>query len=88
MEGERLVGGLRCGEVLERLDAFVDGTLDEAARTRVIAHVSGCDRCARFGRTYGEVVRRTRGVARPPEPELDVLERLRARVMGLDLDPE
>lgn len=86
MEGERLVAGLLCGEVLEKLGGFVDGTLDEEARQRVIGHVSGCDRCDRFGRTYGEVVRRIRSAARPAEPEPGVLDRLMARMARMDSD--
>lgn len=80
MEGEVLVGGLRCAEVLEKLDAFVDGTLDAATRAAIVAHVGGCQRCERFGGTYAEVVGRIRAAARASEPEPAVLDRLRARL--------
>ena len=49
MKGEREIAGLRCGEVLERLSDFLDGELSEIERAGVIAHLAGCDTCARFG---------------------------------------
>lgn len=58
---ERQVGGLWCHEVLQKLDAFVDGTLDEAASAAVRAHTAGCDNCARFGGAYGALVQALRG---------------------------
>lgn len=80
MEGEREVGGLRCSEVLARLDGFVDGTLAPEEQARVIAHVSGCALCERFGGTYAETTRRIRAAAAPPEPSDGVLDRLLARL--------
>jgi len=61
MRGEREVAGLRCGEVLERLDAYLDGALEVPARERLEAHVRGCDQCARFGGVYAATVRALRG---------------------------
>lgn len=81
MDGEREIAGMVCSDVLSKLDAFLDGTLSDAEREAVIAHVHGCDRCAKFGATYAAV---TKGIqtltARGPLPESDVLERLRARL--------
>lgn len=56
MTVERLVGGLTCFEVLERLSDFLDGELSEADRARVEAHLAGCDACTRFGGDFGQVV--------------------------------
>ncbi len=56
MEGERVVGGLRCSEVLADLTEYVDGRLDADRRSRIEAHVGGCSNCARFGGTFGKVV--------------------------------
>lgn len=53
---ENHVGGLWCREVLERLDAYVDGLLEPAELVAVQAHVQGCDQCARFGGAYARVV--------------------------------
>jgi anti-sigma factor RsiW len=57
---EKLVGGLTCFEVLERLSDFLDGELSEADRARVEAHLAGCDACTRFGGEFGQVVRALR----------------------------
>lgn len=58
---EREVGGLRCGEVLERLGDFVDGELSAAEVAKVHAHLAGCDVCERFG---GEFARTVGGLRR------------------------
>jgi anti-sigma factor (TIGR02949 family) len=46
---EKVVGGLSCGQVLDRLSDYLDGDLEPAAREAVEAHLRGCDGCARFG---------------------------------------
>jgi anti-sigma factor RsiW len=86
MEGERHIAGLSCGQVLGHLDAFVDGSLDAEVRGRVVAHVSACAQCERFGRTYATVVQRIRGAARGADPEEGVLGRLRAHLDSLPDD--
>jgi anti-sigma factor RsiW len=69
MRGERTVAGLRCGEVLADLSAYLDGELDADTRAAIEAHVSGCTQCARFGGQFAAVVTalRTR-LAAPPDP--------------------
>lgn len=57
MTREREVGGLRCSEVLEHLSDYVDGQLAATLRSKVDAHLAGCDNCSRFGGEYGAVVR-------------------------------
>ena len=76
--------GLRCADVLSKLDAFVEGALDAEAKSAVVTHVSGCDRCARFGGTYADVVKRIRAGARVEEPAPSVLDRLRAKLDAID----
>lgn len=46
---------LRCIEVVELLTAYLDGSLDEATRASVEAHLAACDACA----TYLEQIRAT-----------------------------
>lgn len=87
MKGERLVAGLRCSEVVARLDAYADGTLSEADRAAVVAHVAGCTLCEDFGGRYAATIAALRRLAatEAPDPErdaakaraLDSLRRLR-----------
>lgn len=60
MATNRLVGGLYCFEVLDRLSEYLDGELDEVKRREVEAHLSGCDECTRFGGEFGAVVKAVR----------------------------
>jgi anti-sigma factor RsiW len=53
---ERQVGGLWCREVLEHLDAFVDGELPGPTLASVQAHVAECTQCAQFGAAYARLV--------------------------------
>lgn len=66
---EREVAGLRCTEVLAVLSAYVDGELDADTRTRVDAHLAGCDWCEHFGGEFVGTIRQLRRtlVLRAPE---------------------
>jgi anti-sigma factor RsiW len=57
----RDVGGLRCDEVLEALDRYVDGLLSDEELEMVQAHVQACANCRRFGGAYARVVAALRG---------------------------
>lgn len=46
---ERVVGGLSCGQALDRLSDYLDDELAPDARLAVEDHLRGCDGCARFG---------------------------------------
>ncbi len=37
---------MTCDEILERLEAFVDGELDASERATIEAHLAGCEACA------------------------------------------
>ncbi len=63
---DRDVGGIRCAEVLARLDDVLEGALDEGDRTRITTHVAGCPECAKFGERYTAVVRALREADVPP----------------------
>lgn len=67
-DGERIVGGLSCGEVLTALSDLVDGQLPEADVAAVHAHVAGCDVCERLGGRFGAIVAGLRVAPREPEP--------------------
>jgi len=60
VKGERVVGGLSCGQVLDRLSDYLDGDLAGQPREAVEMHLRGCDGCARFGGELQATVRALR----------------------------
>jgi anti-sigma factor (TIGR02949 family) len=78
VENEKVVGGLSCSEVLARLSDYVDDELGADARSRVEAHLRGCDGCARFGGEFRATVRALRAhLAVAAEVPSDLKDRLR-----------
>jgi len=65
---DRMVAGLRCQEVLERLSEYLDGELSAPEVARVEAHVRGCDWCERFGGQFAESVALLKRELGAPEP--------------------
>lgn len=57
---ERVVGGLSCGQVLDRLSGYLDGELGADVRAAVEEHLRGCDGCSRFGGELRATVRALR----------------------------
>ena len=55
--GEKVVAGLACGQVLDRLSDYLDGELSPEERGRLEAHLRGCEGCARFGGELRATVR-------------------------------
>jgi len=68
MKGEREVAGMKCGEVLSGLSAYLDDELTPERRTQVEAHLGGCDTCERFGGEMGRVVAAVRAWRSPATP--------------------
>lgn len=86
MKGERVVGGLSCGQVLERLSDYLDGDLGAERRAAVEEHLRGCDGCARFGGEFRATVSALRDhLLASPAPPSRLRERLAA---ALDREPE
>jgi len=56
MSAEKMVGGLTCSEVLVRLSDYLDEDLAPGEKSKVEAHLAGCDACTRFGGEFGAVV--------------------------------
>lgn len=56
MAEDREIAGIRCLQVLEKLDDYVAGELLETRRGQVEAHLRGCDWCTKFGGEYASLV--------------------------------
>jgi anti-sigma factor RsiW len=80
MEGERVVAGVRCGEVLAELSELLDGTLTPARARQLQEHVRGCDPCGRFGDELTGAVHALRTALREPQLESGARDRLRLRL--------
>jgi RNA polymerase sigma-70 factor (ECF subfamily) len=79
MARDRLVGALRCSEVLARLGGYVDGELSEPEAAEIDDHLRGCTVCARFGGRFSRVVRSVRAtLGAAPLVDQGVLARVRA----------
>lgn len=77
----RVVAGLRCIDVLDRLSDYLDGDLSIEERGRVEAHLKDCDQCERFGGQMASIVRSLRKTLREPEAlENEVARRLKERL--------
>lgn len=76
---ERVVGGVRCGEVLSLLSDYLDDSLSYATRLQIEEHLLGCDWCEKFGGEFGRTVELLRKsvIRDEPLPD-DVNARLRA----------
>lgn len=80
---DRMVGGLRCRDVLDLLADYVDGELDAATLGKVDAHLRGCDTCEKFGGEYGALVAHLRARLAAGEPEAGIRERLAEQMARL-----
>jgi anti-sigma factor RsiW len=59
----------RCTEVLERLDAWIDGDMGETEAAAIQAHIDGCESCQRERRLAEEVLAELRAMPRFEVPE-------------------
>lgn len=80
MQGEKVVGGIACSEVLARLSDYVDGRLAPNERASIDAHLRGCSNCERFGGTFGAAIGALREQLGEDGAVDDALSRLRARL--------
>ena len=88
MKDEKVVGGLSCGQVLERLSDYIDDELGSDARAAVEEHLRGCDGCARFGGEFRATVRALREhLLEPGKPPSRLRTRL-AEALAREPDPE
>ncbi len=81
MPEQRVVAGIRCGEVLQRLSDYIDGELTPADAQRIEEHLLGCDWCEQFGGDFATAVnalrRQLAGDDINAESRLRLRERLR-----------
>jgi anti-sigma factor RsiW len=80
MDGERIVAGLHCGEVLAELTAYLDRSLSPERVRQIEEHVRGCDACLRFGGAMKETVAALRARLGAAPGDDAVEERLLARL--------
>jgi anti-sigma factor RsiW len=80
MESERLVAGLRCGEVLADLSEYLDDGLPAPRRRQIEDHLRGCDYCERFGRGFSETIAALRRHLAETPIDPGVSARLHARL--------
>jgi anti-sigma factor (TIGR02949 family) len=79
IDREKVVAGISCGEVLDRLSAYIDGELSVDECARIEAHLRGCEVCERFGGEFQATVRALREhLLRPARLPDSVRERVRA----------
>ena len=72
---QRLRGELSCQQVLEVLQAHLDGEVDARTARRVAAHLDKCDPCHHEAAVYDEIKASLARQRRPVDPE--ILEQLR-----------
>jgi len=61
---------LRCRDIVELLDDYLDSALDRAEADAMAAHLAGCQDCTAFFETYRGTVRTSRQLREnqlPPE---------------------
>lgn len=81
MDGERVVGGLSCRDVLGDLSDYLDGQLPAVRREQINTHLRGCPNCERFGGEFGAAIGALRhALASPEPPDEGVVSRLHARL--------
>ncbi len=83
MKQDRTVAGLRCSEVLARLDGYVAGTLEGAERAALAAHVGACANCADFGERYARTLAAIRQAHSDAPVAVEAKARLLARLAHL-----
>jgi anti-sigma factor RsiW len=71
---------MRCEELLERLDEFVDGDLPTDEARRISSHVEGCAACSAAVDELRALAARSAELPRSIEPERDLWPELAARI--------
>lgn len=89
MSEQRVVGGLSCAEVLDRLSDYLDGELAAELCAALEEHLRGCDGCARFGGDFkATVVALREHLLAAPAPPSRLRERLARALDGVPGEDE
>jgi len=65
---DTIVAGVRCRDVLQDLSDFLDGALSASRVSEIQSHLTGCDRCARFGGDVSHLIATLRASLHVPDP--------------------
>lgn len=68
MDGERIVAGISCSDVLGDLSDYLDDQLPPERRDQIDAHLRACATCERFGGEFGAAIAAMRRALARPEP--------------------
>ena len=80
MKDERIINGIRCGEVLEVLSDFVDSSLSEQRVQQISAHVAECRQCERFGSDFSSALEALQSLGKAPPLDDAIAARLRLAI--------
>jgi len=82
---DRLRGSMSCGEVLEVIQAYIDGEIDADTARKVAAHLDRCQPCVSEEQIYIQI--KTALSQRRVHVDVDVLEQLMSFGERLKTDP-
>jgi anti-sigma factor RsiW len=77
---------LRCRDIVDLLDAYLEGDLDAADVAALETHLAGCEECTAFMKTYRATVRKTRQLSEDQLPA-ELRERLLTFLAGRTRPP-
>ena len=82
----RLRGSMSCGDVLEVIQAYIDGEIDAATARKVAAHLDQCHPCVKEEQAYVQI--KTSLARRRIHVDIEVLEQLMSYGERLKTDPD
>ena len=71
-----------CEEILERLDALVEGELSTRRQAEVESHLRSCESCRRRHGQLVSLIEKAGELSSPIEPETDLWPGVAARLQG------
>ncbi len=80
MKDERVINGIRCGEVLQVLSDYVDNSLSEERVKQISAHVRECKKCERFGSDFSSALEALQSLGKTPPLDEAIAARLRRAI--------